>query len=198
MALHLNEDFRRKLKTGKEFSGQKEGFVFLESFDLSSKKEAVPPLQWWDHLDFIHSVLIHQEQNQCFWFVENPSKQTLADLKYSFSVNEVLNGSISGYFSIDKALICAFWNLHRKAYEQEPWHNEEAWGMAGVSEKLPEPQASSWIQKPYWSVEHALRNSDKLHSIFVQMGWFGFLGLRKSPWATAIIAGEFPHLNACA
>jgi hypothetical protein len=198
MALRLNDDFCRKLKNGEEFSGQKEGFIFLEYFDLASKKDTVSPFQLWNHLEFIQTMLDLQGQNQCLWFVENTSKKTLNVLEKSFPVNAVLNGSISGYFSIDHKLISKFWNLCREANEQEPWHNEQAWGLAGVTSQLSQPQAHSLLQKPYWSIEHILQNSDKLCSIFVQMGWFGFLGLRKSPFAAELIAKEFPGVHEVA
>lgn len=194
MSIKKSTDFRRKFKTGAEFSSKEEGFLVIENLELAKKNERISPLNLSLHCKFICEVL-KQCGGECFWFVENPSPKTLTILQNIFPNHNVLNGSISGYFGMEEGLIYAFWNLFEKTYTQMPWQNEQAWGLVSLTEKLPTPQSQSWLQKPFWSVNHVLENHKRLHGVFVQLGWFSFFAVRPFEGLEKLLSNEFPELE---
>ena len=194
MALRSPVDFRIEFKGGGEFSSQQEGFIVVESLKLAKKHELNPSLQLHRHCKFIGDVL-ERQNGRCFWFVETPSSKALPMLQKHFPNHQLLNGSIAGYFEHNPALVSEFWNTFAENYEAEPWKNEQAWALASVTETMPEPQSQSWMQKPFWSVEHALQNCEKFQSLFVQSGWFGFFAVRPFQNFNESLTREFPNLE---
>jgi hypothetical protein len=194
MAIRIPSDFRRKLNGGGEFSSQREGFVVLESSELAKKTECKPPLQLSQHSNFMSEVL-ERGATECLWFVESPRPRALSMLQKAFPSHHILNGSIAGYFKIDRPLICEFWSTFAVADAEAPWQNEQAWGLAGVDDRLPEPESGTFLQRPFWSVEHALKNCNRLTSIFVQAGWFAFVAMRPFESLNQRLRHEFPELD---
>lgn len=192
MALRLNEDFRYPFRTGGEFSGEASGFLVVESLELA-KKEDTSHLQLSLHVDFICQIL-RKNGTLCFWLAESPSDRAREGLISLFPEHHFLNGSLSGYFEFDPGLISQFWDLFESVDSVEPWQNEQAWALAKIAEELPTPRSGSILRRPYWSVEHLLKNCENVNSLFVQAGWFAFFAVRPLAEVRALLEKEFPRL----
>ena len=191
--MKLNEDFRYQFKSGCEFSGRDSGFLVVESLELP-KKGVRSRFQLSLHVDFVCTVLELNHQ-RCFWLAENPSVAALEDLKRAFPDHHILNGSVLGYFDFDRQLIARFWTAFESANQTQPWANEQAWALGGSSGDIPLPEADSLLHRPHWSVEHILKNHDKMNAVFVQAGYFGFFAVRVSDKARLLIEKEFAQLR---
>lgn len=193
MGVKLNKDFRYPFKNGGEFSGGDSGFLVVESLELP-RKDDLSRLELSLHVDFICTTL-ELNQRRCFWLVESPSDRALEELRSIFSDHHVLNGSMIGYFEFDRRLIAHFWSAFQAADKTEPWKNEQSWALGNVSDNLPLPKSDSLLQRPYWSVEHILRNCEKVDSLFVQAGWFAFFAVRPFEGVQGLLEQEFPALR---
>jgi hypothetical protein len=189
----LNEDFRYRFKNGGEFSGRDSGFLVVESLEVP-KKGDLSRLQLNLHVDFICAVL-EVNQQQCFWLAESPSKRAREELTKIFPQHQVLNNSLFGYFNFDRKLISRFWSVFESIDRAEPWKNEAAWVLGDLVEQLPVPESDSFFRRPFWSVEHVLKNCEKINSLFVQSGWFAFVAIRPFDGARALVEREFPELK---
>ncbi|MGI9115829.1 MAG: hypothetical protein ACR2FX_12540 [Chthoniobacterales bacterium] len=194
MALKFNEDFRYPFRDGAGFSGGSSGFLAVESLELA-KKEDTSHLQLSRHVDFICEIL-QKNGPRCFWLVESPSDRARKDLISLFPEHDLLNGSLSGYLEFDPELISQFWAVFDSVDRVEPWKNEQAWALGNVAEKLPTPRSDSIVRRPYWSVEHVLKNCEKVNTLFVQAGWFAFFAVRPFDGVRAVIERQFPELKA--
>jgi hypothetical protein len=186
-------DFRYRFRNGGEFSAKDNGFLVVESLELPRKGD-LSRLELSLHVEFICTVL-EMNQKQCFWLVESPSDHTLEDLTGIFPNHYTLNGSVMGYFDFNRELIARFWTAFETADKTEPWKNEESWALGNVTANLPIPKSDSPIQRPYWSVEHILKNCQKINALFVQSGWFAFFAIRPFEQARTLLEREFPELK---
>jgi hypothetical protein len=193
MGVKLNKDFRYAFKNGSEFSGRDSGFLVVESLELP-RKDDLSRLELNLRVDFICTILELNHQ-RCFWLVESPSDRALEDLRNIFPDHHVLNGSIIGYFEFDRQLIARFWSAFEAADKTEPWKNEQSWALGNVSDNLPMPKSDSLLQRPYWSVEHILRNCEIVNSLFAQAECFAFFAIRPFEGVRALLEQEFPELR---
>jgi hypothetical protein len=200
MSIKINKDYKINYKDGSEFSSKKLGFLIIESTELAAKNEIEPPLQIYLHIELLCNLLENDSTakepiNKCLWLVESPNSKALDMIKKEFPENEILNGSIAGYFNYNRDKIKIFWEIFHEIDKKHPWQNEQAWAIAGITDNIPTPHLKGIIQRPYWSVEHILKHHEKVHSIFVQRGWFAFLAVRNSSVVERIIKQEFPQLE---
>ena len=195
MSFQIVSDFRVKLANG-TFSSREKGFLFIENRKLPAPKEKVPALQIDRHTDAI-ADLCDGNRSRCFWLVETGSDPTLSALKSCFVEYSQKGVSIAGYAAREKSEIERFWRLRVNIELTEPWNVESVWLMAGVNSMVPEPtQSGSGSSYKTWTAEHVLMHSGVLDCIFVQQGWFGYVGVRDTSTNRKILERSFDLGNA--
>jgi len=192
MALEIRHPFVYRYRDGNKFSSFGSGFLFIANTELPTLGESIPPLQLPRHCEFISNVITVHD-SRCLWFVENPSIAALTKLQGTFPRSNVVNGSIAGYTACDLESIAQFWDIFQSFNSREPWNCEQPWGMAGVSEPLLAPASDGLFSRPLWSVDHVFKHIQSVTSVFVQEGWFAFVGVRVKESIPQLIDQEF-HL----
>lgn len=128
------------------------------------------------------------------WLVETPTDNAAGTLQKVFP-NRMSEGvSMCGYFQCESPALNDFWTLCGSLNQSEPWNTEQPWAVMGLSAELHEPVSGGIFYAKAWTVEHVLRNSGKVASIFVQEGWDAYFGFRPSESALRLLVTEFPNL----
>jgi hypothetical protein len=188
MGIALSNDFQYALSTGQKFSGAVQNAVFIVSEDLAQKGETIPPLQIKSHTTFIYDLMTYNRA--CgFWLIECATDKAIERLERTMPGVQRIGYSLSGYFDPSKEMIDTFWGIHSELDSQEPWNYEQPWAMACVFEALPPPRNT-------WLVSHILEHWSQTCGIFVQAGWFAYLGLKKSEFEQRKLAEEFPEIRS--
>lgn len=192
--MKLSADFRFKYRSGGWFSSRETGFITVEGEEQPRKGETTPALQIHRHASFVTNVM-ERGGSRCLWVVDCPSDSAGKVLREKFIEHRMISCSLAGYFEPERATIASYWKIFAEHWDREPWNMEQPWALAGISAELPDPPpAKSFLMSSTWSLEHLLKNHDKIDSIFVQMGWFSFFSLRESKYSKEFIFEEFPDL----
>lgn len=195
MTLKISGDFQYG-KWNKEplFSSKDAGWVFIENLHLEKNSEMSSSLRMVDHVDLMQKVMSLQGAN-CLWVVESASDKATRLLERKFPSHKKSGCSYSGYFRPEYEMLQMFWNMHAMLDASEPWNHEEPWAVVGVTGEIPSPTPTiKETKKAAYTLDHLFQHHDKMSSIFVQAGWFGYLGVKQSASSLRLLARAFPDL----
>jgi hypothetical protein len=171
MALKITKEFKYRFHEAKTLWIPCEDSVFIESSELAVRGESVPPLLIKDCVDlFCRIQKLHDASGT--WIVEMSTDKSFLQLSEKMSDFHTKGNSMGGHFGADSE-VDAFWEIHNELSVEEPWNYELPWAMACFQQKPAEPTK-------FWDVEWLLQNWNVALAIFVQAGWFGFVGLRTT------------------
>jgi hypothetical protein len=191
MSLRLATDFRIKLSAGETFSSRERGFLFLESRDLPTAADKSPALLVEQHINGVME-LITRSHAQCFWLVETATDAALEELKRSYPDHRQKGASIAGYAARTYGEVERFWHIRAAFERRESWNTESVWLMAGVKGTIPEPTEAGFTSlRKSWTAEHLLTHADLIECVFVQQGWFGYIGVRDVEGNRDVLKREF-------
>jgi hypothetical protein len=187
MPISIPKDFRLKLPSGEVFSSLNENTLFLETDSKIKCKSAIPPLRMINHAKLIFDIM-NLTNTTATWLVEaatDDAKERLCAVMPNVSV---FGTSLVGHFEPSLDIIKRFWNIHSELDESEPWNYELPWAIfcVKVQPVLLNPKAvilGSFFQN--WA---------QTYGVFVQSGWFGFLGVKRIESSIKRVADEFSEL----
>jgi len=174
MDVTIAENFRYKIAGKADFSSAEVGAIFIECNHLAKNDEQRSPLQIRDYEPLI-------------WIVESPTDEAVMQLQKMMPNVQQVGRSLAGYFEPTEEQINKFWSIHFALDKKEPWNYETPWAMACLTEELPKPDGM-------WEVGFLLEHWTKVIGLFVQAGWFGFIGLKKTAFTDMNCGKVFPKL----
>lgn len=195
MPLKISRDFQYgKWNKKPRFSSKDAGWVFIENLHFGKNGERLSPLRMVDHVDLMQEIMSLQGSN-CLWLVESASDKAACLLERKFPSHKKSGCSYSGYFRPECEMLQIFWNTHAKLDACEPWNHEEPWAVVGVTGEILSPTPTiAKTEKAACTLDHLFQHHDKMSSIFVQAGWFGYLGVKQSAGSLRLLARAFPDL----
>lgn len=187
MAISVPADFRFKLPSGETFSSLKEKALFLETDTTVKYSDAVPPFRMANHTKLIFDMM-NLTSTAATWLVEAATDTAKERLVAEMPNVSVFGTSLTGHFEPSLNLIESFWKIQSELDESEPWNYELPWAIFCVKNQPALSNRQAVILGSFF------QNWAQTYGVFVQTGWFGFLGVKGDQSSIQRVAKEFPGL----
>jgi len=188
MRIIVSKDFRCKLPSGKIFSSLKEKALFLEADCTTKSTYPTPPLRIGDHSELIFDIATFSN-SEVVWLVEAATSAAKERLNLEMPNVRAFGTSLLGCFDPNLDIIKSFWEVHSELDDSEPWNYELPWAMFCMKSK------PIWLtQKNTVILGSLLQEWDHICGAFVQVGWFGFLGVKREKSLVSRVGIEFPEV----
>jgi len=193
MSVIATSKFLYKIDSGRCFSAQAHNMIFIENSSLATTGESRPPLLLREHYKFIADVLAINSSS-CMWFVETANEIIAKMLQNEFPNCLKAKCSIAGTINCDLYSIQRFLKIHQFCDAQKPWTTESPWGLVGMQNGQDMHLFQHTINSP-WTVPSILSKGNLIQSIFLQEGWFAYMGFKRENAIMRLAENEFPQIK---